>query len=92
MYGRDLDALGEWRDMVAMRLADYQQRLARWYNRRVRPQEFVQGDLVLQKAIGSAKDQSARKLALNWEGPYRVIATAEVGAYYLQDLEEKPLP
>ena len=43
----NLDALGEWRDMVVVRLADYQQRLARWYNRRVRPQEFVLGDLIL---------------------------------------------
>jgi len=51
--------------MVAMRLADYQQRLAQGYNRRVKPWEFVPRDLVLQKAIGSMKDQSARKLALN---------------------------
>ena len=51
--------------MVAVQLADYQQRLAQGYNRRVRPWEFVPRDLVLQKAIGSMKDQSAGKLALN---------------------------
>ena len=66
----NLDALEEWKDMVAVRLANYQQRLAQGYNRRVKPQEFVQGDLVLRKAIRSTKDQSVRKLAPNWEGPY----------------------
>ena len=44
------------------------------------------------KAIRSAKDQSASKLALNWEWLYQVTATTRTGAYYLEDLEERPLP
>ena len=88
----NLDALEEWKDMVAVRLANYQQRLAQGYNRRVKPQEFVLGDLVLRKAIRSAKDKSARKLAPNWKGPYWVTTMARAGAYYLEDLEEIPLP
>lgn len=42
-----LDMLEEQREMVSVWLADYQQRLAQWYNRDVRPREFVSGDLVL---------------------------------------------
>ena len=38
------------------------------------------------------KDQNVGKLALNWEGPYRVTATVGLRAYYLEDLEERPLP
>ena len=38
------------------------------------------------------KDQNARKLASNWEGPYQVTATARVGAYYTEYLKERPLP
>ena len=38
------------------------------------------------------KDQSARKLTSNLEGPYRVTAVAGTGAYYLEDMEERPLP
>ena len=38
------------------------------------------------------KDQNAGKLAPNWEGPYQVIASVGAGAYYLEDLEERPLP
>lgn len=80
---RNLDALEERRDMVSVWLADYQQKLAQRYNRKVRPREFMLGHLVLRKAVGSMKDQHAGKLA---------PAMAEAGAYYLEDLEERPLP
>lgn len=42
--------------------------------------------------MGNVQDVNAGKLAPNWEGPYRVIAIAEAGAYYLEDMEERPLP
>ena len=32
------------------------------------------------------------KLVSNYEGLYRVTAIAGVGAYYLEDMEERPLP
>ena len=38
------------------------------------------------------KDWSAGKLAPNWEGPYRMTATAGMWAYYLEDMEERSLP
>lgn len=44
---KSLDALEERRNMVAMRLADYQQRLAQGYNRKVKPRDLLPGDLVL---------------------------------------------
>ena len=88
----NLDALEERRDMVSIQLADYQQKLAQGYNRKVRPQEFVPEYLGLQKAVRSMKGHNAGKLALNWEEPYQVTATVEAGAYYLEDMEERPLP
>ena len=54
--------------------------------------EFSAGDLVLWKAIGSMQDINVGKLAQTWEGPYRVTAIAGAGAYYLEDLDERPLP
>ena len=54
--------------------------------------ELDAGDLVLRKAVGNMRDTSAGKLTLTWEGPYRVIAIAGTGAYYLEDLDERPLP
>ena len=47
---------------------------------------------MLQKAIGNMQDTNVGKLALTWEGLYKVIAIAAVGAYYLEDLDERPLP
>ncbi|XP_075659318.1 uncharacterized protein LOC142629247 [Castanea sativa] len=74
-----------------IRLVEYQQKLAERYNRSVRKREFAARDLVLRKVIGNKWDANAGKLAPSWEGPYRVTATAGAGAYYLEDLEEKPL-
>lgn len=61
----NLDALEERREMVSIWLADYQQKLAQGYNKKVRPWGFVARDLVLRKAVGSVKDQNASKLAPN---------------------------
>ena len=38
------------------------------------------------------RDTNAGKLAQTWEGPYRITAIAAVGAYYLEDMNEIPLP
>lgn len=43
----NLDALEEQRDMVALRLANYQQKFSQGYNKKVRVREFMPGDLVL---------------------------------------------
>ena len=50
------------------------------------------GDLVMRKILGSAKNPSWGKLGPNQEGPYRITAMAEIGAYYLEDLDEKTVP
>ena len=38
------------------------------------------------------RDIAAGKLAQTWEGLYRVTAIAGAGAYYLEGLDERPLP
>ena len=86
------DLLEEYRDTVIIRLAEYQQKLARHYNQDIKVREFSAGDLVLRKAVGSMRDTNARKLAQTWEGPYRITAIAGVEAYYLKDMDEIPLP
>ena len=50
---KHLDLLEEYREMTTLRLAEYQQKLARRYNRDVKTREFGAGDLMLQKAVGS---------------------------------------
>ena len=50
------------------------------------------GDLVLRKVVGAAKDPTWEKLGLNWEGPFRITSVVGIGAYYLEDLDEKAVP
>ena len=47
---------------------------------------------MLRKVVGNMRDTNSEKLAQTWEGPYRVTAIAEAGVYYLEDLDERPLP
>lgn len=89
---KQLDLLKARWEVATIRLANYQQLLARRYNRDLKTKEFGAGDLVLRKAVESAQGINARKLALNWEGPYRVTVIAGSSAYYLEGMEERPLP
>ena len=54
--------------------------------------EFSAGELVLRKVVGDMRNVAIGKLAQMWEGSYRITAIAGTGAYYLEDLDEKPLP
>ena len=87
-----LDWLEECREAATIRLAEYQQKLAQRYNRDVKGREFSAGELVLRKVVENMRDIAAGKLAQTWEGPYKVTAIASAEAYYLEDLDERPLP
>ena len=87
-----LDWLEECREAATVWLAEYQQKLAQRYNQNVKGREFSAGELVLRKVVGNMRDMAAGKLAQSWEGPYRVTVIAGAGAYYLEDLDERPLP
>ena len=89
---KQLDSLKEYRELATIRLAKYQQKLARRYNRDMKRRDFSAGDLVLRKADGKAREINTRKIAPNWEGPYRVTAIARTGMYYLEDMDERPPP
>ena len=73
-------------------LAKYQPKLTRWYNKDVKRKQFSAGDLVLWKVVGNTRDTSVGKLASTWEGSYRITTIVGVRAYYLEDLDARPLP
>ena len=87
-----LDLLEEYREVTTIWLVEYQQKLARRYNWGLKTREFSAEDLVLRKAVGNMQDTNVGKLAFTWEGPYRVTAITGAKAYYLEDLDERPLP
>ena len=72
-------------------MAAYRQKVARYYNSRVKNKVFRAGDLVLQRAAVS-QPQDRGKLAPNWEGPYEVKEIVRPGTYYLKELEGADLP
>ncbi|XP_045822052.1 uncharacterized protein LOC123914933 [Trifolium pratense] len=71
----------------------YQQRRNKAFDKKVRPREFREGELVLKKILPIHKD-SRGKWTPNYEGPYVVKKAFSGGALILatMDEEEFPLP
>ncbi|XP_024026659.1 uncharacterized protein K02A2.6-like [Morus notabilis] len=65
----ELDLLEEKRLNSQLRLVAYQQRTARYYNKKVRQRRFTPGDLVLKRVTQSTKPKNTGPLGLTWEGP-----------------------
>ena len=70
-------------------MAYYQNKLKQGYDANVKLRPLTVGDLILRKVLGTAKNPTWGKLGPNWEGPYCITSAFEIGAYYLEDLEEK---
>ena len=87
-----LDLLEEYQEAAIIQLAEYQQKLARCYNQYVRTRKFSVKDQVLRKAVGNMWDTNVGKLEPTGEGPYMVTTIAGARAYYLEDIDERPLP
>jgi hypothetical protein len=87
-----LDLLQEKRNHAQITLLAYQERMAKYFNRKVKPRSFKVGDLVLQKVTLATRDSVEGKIAPSWEGPYKVTSCQRPGAYYLEDSAGKVLP
>ncbi|GKV27129.1 hypothetical protein SLEP1_g36334 [Rubroshorea leprosula] len=88
----NLDLLDEVREEARLRTLVYKQKIANFYNKRVRPRTFKVGDLVLRKAGLTGFETRFGKLAPNWEGPYTVAEVPHPGAYILQDTKGIRVP
>jgi len=82
----DLDLAEEKRDRARVKLAAYQQEVAKGYNKTVRLRTFCPDDLVLKKVTDKNKK---KKLMPNWDGPYRVVKKVGKGAYQIEDMDGK---
>jgi hypothetical protein len=86
-----LDLLEEKQSRTAEKVAVYQSKIARHFNKRVRIRNFKEGDLVLRKVTQNTRRRSDGVLAPNWEGPYLIKAMLRGGAYKLEDMEGYPV-
>ncbi|KAG7579724.1 Integrase catalytic core [Arabidopsis thaliana x Arabidopsis arenosa] len=91
MLDDSLDTINERRDQALIRIQNYQQAAARYYNSKVKSRPFFVGDYVLRRVFDNKKKEGAGKLGINWEGPYIVTEVVRNGVYRLKDLEGSPV-
>ena len=89
---KSLDFIEERRESAKVQLRYYQHKLKQGYDINVKLRPLVPGDLVLRKVLGTAKNSAWGKLRPNWEKPYRITSMASIGAYFLEDLDERGIP
>ena len=87
----NLDCLDEVREMASSRMEKYRQKMAEYYNKRVKLRRLEVGDLVLRKVSTATKDLNQGKLGPTWEGPYRVVHYSRRGSYHLETLDGQKL-
>ncbi|KFK44296.1 hypothetical protein AALP_AA1G239700 [Arabis alpina] len=87
----ELDFLNERRSQALIRIANYQNAAARYYNSKVRVRRFREGDLVLREVFQNTAERNAGKLGANWEGPYKVTTVVRPGVYELATMAGKPI-
>ena len=81
----------EVREEVNVKVVTRQRQVAQYYNKRVKLRQLNERDLMLWNCQVSRPQGEQRKFSTNWEGLYLVSTVAELGAYKLQDLEEKKI-
>ncbi|XP_077242600.1 uncharacterized protein LOC143883127 [Tasmannia lanceolata] len=87
----NLDLLEEASERAGIRMAVYQQRVARYQDTKVKERLHRVGDLVLRRTAIS-QPTKVGKLAPNWEGPYKVARIIRPGTYWLETLDGQTLP
>jgi hypothetical protein len=79
----DLELNNEVRENAALKMAAYQNRIARFYNRKVKHRSFQVGDLVLINARATQKHEHD-KLSEKSEGAYIISEDCGNGTYKLK--------
>jgi hypothetical protein len=64
-----LNLLQEKHDLAQITMSAYRERVAQYFNRKVKPKSFRVRDLILRKVTLATRDSVEGKQAPNWEGP-----------------------
>ncbi|GAV67182.1 hypothetical protein CFOL_v3_10691, partial [Cephalotus follicularis] len=87
-----LELVEELRDKATIRVTVYQQRVSRYYNKRVNPRPLREGELILRNAAIADPTGTRGKLAPNLEGPYKVKKVIRQGTFKLETLGDREIP
>ena len=78
-----LDLVEELHEASQLQVASYQQKVAKYFNSKVKDKKFGVGDLVLRRVFLATQDPGAGVMGSNWEGPYQVESIVCLGTYKL---------
>ena len=84
MLQDNMDFIDERRDQAMIRVQNYQQAAARYYNSNIKIRRFEVGELVLRKVISNTRELNAGKRGTNSKGPYRITEVVRDGVYKLE--------
>ena len=73
-------------------MATYQQKVAKYFNSKVKDRKFSVGDLVLQRVFLDTWHPGTGVLGPNWEGPYQIERAIRPGTYKLARLDGSLVP
>ncbi|KAK1627765.1 hypothetical protein QYE76_002080 [Lolium multiflorum] len=88
-----VEDLTELRLWSLEKIKENKAKVARAYNKKVKPKEFHVGDLVWEAVLPlGTKDKAYGKWSPNWHGPYRVDQVLKGNAYMLEQLDGVKFP
>ena len=87
-----LDMVEEVRADSQLKLAAYQQRTRKYFNRKVRARPLRVGDLVLRRMMPNMRTPGPGVFGANWEGPYIIKTVLWEGTYHLTSMDGKLIP
>jgi hypothetical protein len=88
----NVEDLTELRLWSLEKIKENKAKVARAYNKKVKPKEFQVGDLVWEAVLPlETKDAAYGKWSPNWHGPYRVDQVLPENAYMLEELDGQHL-
>uniref|UniRef100_A0A1J3J877 Uncharacterized protein n=1 Tax=Noccaea caerulescens TaxID=107243 RepID=A0A1J3J877_NOCCA len=92
MIKDSLDFAEGSRDQALLRIQNYQQLAAKYYNKKTFGRHFAEGDLVLRKVFENTSEANAGKLSANWKGPYIIVKIVKPGVYQLVTMAGTEIP
>ena len=91
LLATERDIIEERREVARIRMEAQKQRMARYYNSKVRERKFKVGDTILRQVFQNTKELRARALEYLWEGPYQIYEVLRSGVYRLANLAGVPI-
>ena len=79
-----IDTIEAGKIQAAINLGKYQEEMRRWKNKKVRPRDIKEGDLMLRRIL---KAKQKGKMHSKWEGPFIVASMTRPEACRLRTLE-----